>query len=48
MTKKSAEFIFQPGIIGRFLGAGPLKTCCSRQCQYNIFFRKDINPEDLT
>ena len=25
MTKKSAEFIFQPGIIGRFLGAGPLK-----------------------
>ena len=24
MTKKSAEFIFQPGIIGRFLGAGPL------------------------
>ena len=28
MTKKSAEFIFQPGIIGRFLGAGPLNSAC--------------------
>ena len=33
MTKKSAEFIFQPGITGRFLGAGPLKYCS----QYDDF-----------
>ena len=31
MTKKSAEFIFQPGIIGRFLGAGPLNTHTTTQ-----------------
>ena len=26
MTKKSAEYIFQPGITGRFLDAGPLNS----------------------